>query len=574
MPGFTPSGTIRIGRVPFDNSYAHTMTFGSASAQQAYFAGVCTQALSQSDYTYVRLNSSIRVPFNAESLYTYNYCMYQNSNYGSKWFYAFITDIQYVNSKTTELTLEIDVMQTWYFDYELEPCFVEREHVSSDRIGEHTNPEPAMGLEYEAKNLTECTEAMRWIVVQTTEVPSYIENTPYTEAQGTDSVNGIVVERTPQGCKYLLFDRANSGSMTAFKHFMAGMQAAGGADGIAGMFLYPDEFGIEGAISEYTLPHPPAEGLGGTVYQLNDAEDIRFRTFTSARPTTFGSFTPHNKKLYSYPYQMIQLSDFNGSKKDFKYELLSNPAASSFTTQVYVNMGPDTMQYAFMRDYNAGFANPITVDVSVPVSWTYDVYANWIGQNKTAVAMTLAGSVISAVIGVVPGLAGAAGVYSQGAPAHLANGQHFANRAAVRAGETLADEVSLGGVAGGIAGIAGTLANVDRMQRQPNEVRGAAGGSLINGAGLVGYMQYTWQLREEYARIVDGFFDMYGYAVDSVKVPNRTGRPHWNYVKCANACMHGNVPAADMALINSIYNAGVTFWHDANVGDYTQDNTL
>ena len=80
MPNFSPSGKIKIGRVPFDNSYAHTMTFGNAEAQTDYFSSVCNQSLDRASYTYVRLNNSIRVPFNAESLYTYNYCMYQNSN--------------------------------------------------------------------------------------------------------------------------------------------------------------------------------------------------------------------------------------------------------------------------------------------------------------------------------------------------------------------------------------------------------------------------------------------------------------------------------------------------------------
>ena len=148
MANFTPSGKVRIGRVPFDNSYRHTMTFASLQAQTDFFSSCCTQAFEKDTYTYIRMNNSIRVQFNAESLYTYDYVMYQNRNYGNKWFYAFIVGVNYINENTTELVLELDVMQTWYFDYTLVQGYVEREHVNDDTVGAHLNPEPSMDLEY------------------------------------------------------------------------------------------------------------------------------------------------------------------------------------------------------------------------------------------------------------------------------------------------------------------------------------------------------------------------------------------------------------------------------------------
>ena len=38
----------------------------------------------------------------------YNYCMYKNDSYKDKWFYAFITDIKYINDGMSEL-IETDV---------------------------------------------------------------------------------------------------------------------------------------------------------------------------------------------------------------------------------------------------------------------------------------------------------------------------------------------------------------------------------------------------------------------------------------------------------------------------------
>ena len=67
--------------------------------------------------------------------------MFQNTSFGIKWFYAFITNVEYINNETSEITIEIDVMQTWHFDYTVNQCFVEREMAATDDIGGNLVPE-------------------------------------------------------------------------------------------------------------------------------------------------------------------------------------------------------------------------------------------------------------------------------------------------------------------------------------------------------------------------------------------------------------------------------------------------
>ena len=57
-------------------------------------------------------------------------------------------------------------------------------------------------------------------------------------------------------------------------------------------------------------------------------------------------------------------------------------------------------------------------------------------------------------------------------------------------------------------------------------------------------------------------------------MPNVTGRACWNYVKTRNSCVTGAVPSADLAQINANFDNGITFWHDANVGDYNRSNNI
>ena len=47
---------------------------------------------------------------------------------------CFISDILYINENCTAITFEIDVMQTWLFDFEIKKSFIERMHVADDTI--------------------------------------------------------------------------------------------------------------------------------------------------------------------------------------------------------------------------------------------------------------------------------------------------------------------------------------------------------------------------------------------------------------------------------------------------------
>ena len=56
--------------------------------------------------------------------------MYQNESYSDKWFYAFITKMEYVNNGMTRIEIITDVWQTWQFDIEFKESFIEREMIN------------------------------------------------------------------------------------------------------------------------------------------------------------------------------------------------------------------------------------------------------------------------------------------------------------------------------------------------------------------------------------------------------------------------------------------------------------
>ena len=82
-------------------------------------------------------------------------------------------------------------------------------------------------------------------------------------------------------------------------------------------------------------------------------------------------------------------------------------------------------------------------------------------------------------------------------------------------------------------------------------------------------------IKQEYAKVIDTFFDMFGYKVNIVKLPNLTGRTNWNYVKTIGANIEGDIPENDLNEIKTIFNNGVTLWHNPSTYlDYSQSNNI
>ena len=101
--------------------------------------------------------------------------MYRNSSYGNKWFYAYITDMKYINDNLTAISIKTDVYQTWCFDLTFKSSFVEREHVSNDTIGNHTVPEGLEHGEYKVQShLMDSVNGDVTIILGTSE--DYLDN--------------------------------------------------------------------------------------------------------------------------------------------------------------------------------------------------------------------------------------------------------------------------------------------------------------------------------------------------------------------------------------------------------------
>lgn len=507
-----PNTNIRLLKnVPLDNTYDHTIFFANETAQRDYFIGL--QKYNLTNYTYQRVKKGVsRVGINADNLYDCNYIMFQNTVFGSKWFYAFITGVEYVNNECSDISFEIDVMQTWLFDCEPDYCFVEREHSFTDAIGEHIEPENIETGEYVYNGYGKITETLTpmCVIIMISDVE---EN------------DGTVYDGVYGGCTLYAYNTNDyEGIREKLDEYLESPES------IVSMYMCP----------VIAVGEPIPDG-GVKLSYSKSAVKLSIEA-ESANPTMdLDGYKPKNNKLYTYPYNFMSVSSGKNARI-FRYEYFEY-LKPTFEIDVPVTM---PLQIALRPTKYKGSgsltlnAETVILDDYPMCSWATDSFRAWLAQNSLPIASAAASAAVAgglALTGVaLPPLAGASVLANVGS---LLNQGYKAS------------------IAGDITGGSVNSGNVDV----------ASGKKTFYGGRC--------SVSQEFARIIDNYFTMFGYAVKRVKVPNRSSRPHWNYVKTLGATVTGSVPADDMRKICSIYDKGITFWKNGNeIGRYDLDNTV
>lgn len=572
MAVITPQTDVYLLKCPLEISDINQLTFANATAQFNYFNSL--PKLTVDNFTYQRKDGTIRYGANFDSLQSYNYVMYRNDAYSNKWFYAFITGMEYLNDNVTAIAIKTDVWQTWQFDLTFKPVLVDREHTNNDTVGANTLPEDLELGEFvvngDTQNFGAINNSNFVTVVDVTMVSnegenqtldSYFDTAPAPIPTYTPMVNGI-----PSGTIHLLlgYDQYNQRVSGYYDPSIVTSvyNNAGLSDAIVNVYIMPASMINTSAIyggfniqSTYT----PTSGTPVVKTASNLAIFARTDNETSlgsasfTRPTTLDGYTPKNNKLKAYPFVFFNISNNAGSSYEYRYEDFSSNvtfnmegafcASGSIKAipQNYRNIGTTENAY----DYSVNAAKlPI-------LSWSSDSYTNWLTQNSVNMRMERQNVVRKAI------------------------------------GEALGSSVSYGlvpGVAmGGASLVGGTLANAReelRAKSNANLVPDQVHGNL--NAGDIVWAKYRSQftylpmsIKAEYARCCDEFLSQYGYKTNRVKIPNITGRRNWNYVKTVGCYIEADMPQDDLAEIKSMFDKGITLWHNpATFADYSQNNDI
>lgn len=564
-----------LKNVPLEPSFDHTIWFDSPEQQATAFT---TYALAFyfNKVSYQRYpRPYITLDKTADDLYDCNYMMFRNTAYGTKWFYAFITQIEYISNTTSRIYYTIDPMQTYLFDVNVGECFVEREHAMTDAIGDNLNPESFELGEYvyDADYFPDIFLKTNYaICILATWKAVYEDNKWIIKDASTGGVGGVD-SGLYTGLTKNLFNYDPSSPKSCAQDANAVIEAAtkaNKADGIVSITIQPKFFinwSITGDLATGLVPH--------TVDSIP--------AFTG----TFDGYKPKNNKLYTAPFCGVYVDNLQGNAANYAYEYFAN-RKPTFNIVGAVNGNLECASIPLnYKGLPTNFQESLIMGGFPQCAWNADTFKAWIAQNKYAIAAGVANTAISTAARV--GAAVATGGLSEIAAAPAAAGTNvvsFPNAYQPPTG---------GGSGGGITGAAingssnilndtiNLVAQVKTASTQPNHARGQQSSSVFCAMGYQGFHYMPYRIQGQFAKIVDDFFSMYGYKTNRLKVPNRNGRKAWNYVKTCGCNLTGSAPADVTASLVSIYDRGITFWRCIDlstgnpftrVGDYSLDNSL
>ena len=533
MISISPEGEIYLCKTPLENDYKNQLTFSNLTSQYEYFASKIFKTLD--NYTYIKKDNIIKVGFPIDEIIGCNYLFYKNIGFSNKWYYCFITNMEYVNENCTSITFETDVWQTYQFDIIYNPCFVEREHVNDDTIGLHTVPENVETGDYIVNYENKCNllTSKSFILASNVDpVKNNQGNYPFASVRG-GIYNGLM-----HSFKYYYFQDT---STTELPDVIKAANDQGKAESILSIFVAPTFFFDK---DDETITD---NGKVKETYSVKICDWEQNGGNAPTKLTTINGYTPKNNKLFTFPYCYLRMTNNNGNDAIYHFERFANNNQNKCYFQFLSSICPGMSIILYPNSYD-GITNNYNESLQAgkfPIcGWSNDTYINWLTQNGINIATNLVGNALSIAGGgasVVTGNAmGATSVMS------------------------------------GIAGIANTVGSIYQHKLNPIQSAGNTNtGDVKTSGNLNTFTAYGMSIKREYARIIDNYFSAYGYHVNEFKVPNITGRQNWNFVKTIECNFEGDIPQDHLQIIKQMFNNGITLWHNPNtMYNYNASNNI
>ena len=337
------------------------------------------------------------------------------------------------------------------------------------------------------------------------------------------------------------------------------MDDKGKRDYIVNIFMYNGTIEDDG--STYTIIDQGSIVCEYELVKTSTLDVLEEILVFSSKPTTNGSYTPRNKKLLTYPYCYLLVNNMAGTSKMYKYEDFYVEDIS-FKKSSIVSVGGSSVYYPI--GYKQGYTwsrevnvNEGFVGAKFPVcSWTSDAYTNWLTQKAVDVKYRTGYRVAQTIASA----AALGGGIATGNPALIAIGGSGLTNVATSA----------------VNDVIGDMQQKEEHSIAPMEIEGmSSAGDVVYAYNRCKPEITPMYIRREYCEVIDKFFDQYGYKVNILKTPNIHTRRYWNFLKTKNCNFTGNIPQEYMVRIKSIFDAGITFWHDpSKMFDYSQTNSV
>lgn len=581
--------------VTLDPNYETSIDFESKEAQLNYFNTYQKMAHDTNlTYSYLRSNEAIDVSYKFDELAEVNYLYYINNN---KVYYNFVTRKEFINNNSTRLYIELDVFQTYMFDYELGECFVEREH--QDRVD--SNKDFIFNLEDEGIDLgpnyvIESGERLTdndfpsnlpnvmWYYVWASD---RIDKSEYTSAQFSSTrVNDVPTNMYCYAIPYLDYSDLPKYELR-LKYLSVSYRLDNSAQGFRSAELLLNTLAQNPSVKSIQASRIAPFKFTTTLTEENDliycdispsvsggsistqVYPAKFDNSLSAENPFYAVLINNQVNVDKSLYVGSDIKKTNafdtivlGANKDISREpkLLTNPYR--FYSLKYSDSELKLMPQLFNGPAKVnGFKSvlPTSTTMLFPID-----YANSdLGKNN---------ELFSVGSNEMPLRTDSWVQYYQNNKASLRSG--MLTKIGIT-GATLALGIATGGVGLAVAGatalstagsIIGEMQKRQDIKESPDNLRATGDDIGVNMFldNLYGEFE-TYTIQDAYKNKAFGFFYRLGYAVREYKTPNIKSRYYFNFIKTTECVLKTNKVSAGYAeALKDIYNKGITIWHYRN----------
>lgn len=595
MATLPTSGTdIRfLSGVPFSITYDKTRWFDSEADQESYFlARPLIYRMTSANFQRTENKEYISVSKPIEELYSTNYVMFKNAAYGDKWFYGFVTHLEYKNRTCTYVHIQLDVLQTWLRRLTFKPSFVVREHRplwNSDGTPVLNTVDEGLdyGLEYNTVSVQhfQPSDGILFLVI--------ISKTPMHAGDDSNKINPSSIGVAQPLTYYLVpYDPKNGATVVS----------TGDGDSLPMnkpeqvlKDLYDNESAVNNIVSMYITD---SIGMKVTIADKVSGQPtvVRFSQFSFLENVTIGEntnclhvkslpnfssdleaisdnkyadFAPVTEsKLLMYPYTNIVLDDFKGNRTAYKLEYIQGKnlglmVKGSLGLSHYVSYGVDRYNHGDFMD-NPLFTNlnnesALISNIPNDVTVINDFLAAFLQGNRNQIQNQETSIMFNGVMnGLQAGTNAATSLIEKNPIGFATSGMDIVQGA----GNTV---LELQAIEAKQKDIANTPPSISKM---------GSNTAYSMGHGFDGVYILKKQIKSEYRRKLTDFFNVYGYKTNEVKIPNLHTRRYWNYVQTKGINIDADMNFADLHEIKQIFDNGVTLWHTDDIGNYDLENEV
>ena len=636
MPTFQPLTTFYLIKdVDIDVSYTNQYYFSTETAQYNFFYSKVFKTVQEG--TYQRKNSNmIDVPFQADDIRACKYIMWQNNNYSNKWYYAFVTLIDYVNPGVSRISYELDVYQTYLFDMQWKQSFIQRKHTTR-----YENGLPVINMEDEGLDYGNTYRILkRTNLVQIPDVSFCIMGFSE-QLEGSSGTLGNSIHGIPTQLYYYILPiwlnypvktfKLNNFSVT-FPLINEFLNACVTNENLVGKmvscvivpFLTFGETTATMSDDVITINNQniryvnlPSRMGGYSIMRMNASAKLEVAEVTDSS-TVYGDF-PHyeESKLLMYPYSFTELTTQRGDSFIIRNEQLVT-RNGNITIGIFGNINFQNKMAFIVKNYLSDsqayyMQQGIHDDSNASLPIIDDYTASYLQANSNSIAVarsnalmqqqssvqvaentattqsqnaerTLHGNVFYALGNTVNGVAGALSSGNLTTALLGTLGSAFKGLTGLSSSE-LAYENSLASASTSLANskisaqtdyqmsMATLDGKIQDAEQIPSTTRSMGGDYLFDIAYMCdGIYLLKKTIQPYYVDKLTKYFKLYGYKVNALEVPSFHTRASWNYFKISIPNVEGNIPMNDLMKIRDIFIKGITLWHGDYIGDYSRNN--